>query len=257
METEKELNYQLFLHREENFSRTNIKSEFARYNDIRDGNIEKVKAGIPYIKKNFYKGKGVLSDNLLHNNIYHMVIAVGVISRICIDAGMSQEEAYTLSDIYIRRADQCKNPQDVIDLGCEMQLDYATRMRGLKKQPAISYHIRNSIDFIYNNLHLPLTMEQVAENEKLNPSYFSKLFVKETGITAKAFIIDAKMKTAKNMLLYSESSLYNIAMALGFSSQSAFSAAFKKHTGLTPGDFRNRENYKGILNIEGQESQTQ
>ena len=90
-------------------------------------------------------------------------------------------------------------------------------------------------------------MEQVAENENLNPSYFSKLFVKETGITAKAFIIDAKMKTAKNMLLYSEGTLFNIAMALGFSSQSAFSAAFKKHTGITPGEFRDRENYKDIF----------
>lgn len=247
MESEKEFNYQLFLHREKNFSRTNIKSEFSRYNDIKYGNIDKVKENIKYIKKNFYKGKGTLSDNILHNNIYHLVIAVGVISRICIDAGMTQEESYTLSDIYIRRADKCNDPQEVINLSCEMQLDYAKRMHNLRKTPAISFHIRNSIDYIYDHLHLPLTMEQVADNENLNPSYFSKLFVKETGITAKAFIIDAKIKTAKNMLLYSDNSLFNIAMALGFSSQSAFSAAFKKNTGITPGEFRDRENYKEIL----------
>lgn len=90
-------------------------------------------------------------------------------------------------------------------------------------------------------------MEEVAKNENLNPSYFSKLFVKETGFTAKAFIIKAKMETAKNMLLYSESSIFDISMALGFSSQSAFSATFKKSTGLTPIEFRNTENFKGIL----------
>lgn len=247
MDQENKLDYQFYINKDEDFSRTNIKSEFSRYNDIKYGNVEKVKESIEYIKKNFYKGKGTLSDNLLRNNIYHLVIAVGVVSRVCIDAGMSQEESYNLSDIYIRKADQCKNPQDVIDLSCQMQLDYATRMHNLKKAPAISYHIRNSIDYIYNHLHLPITMEQVAENENLNPSYFSKLFVKETGTTAKAFIIDAKMKTAKNMLLYSEGTLFNIAMALGFSSQSAFSAAFKKHTGITPGEFRNREDYKDIL----------
>lgn len=247
METEKQLNYQLYIHRDENFDRTNIKSEFSRYNDIKYGNVDKVKESIAYIKENFYKGKGTLSDNLLRNNIYHLVIAVGIVSRVCIDAGLSQEESYTLSDIYIRRADQCKTPKEVIDLTCEMQLDYATRMHNLKKTPAISFHIRNSIDYIYNHLHQPLTMEQLAENENLNPSYFSKLFVKETGTTAKAFIIDAKMKTAKNMLLYSDGTLFSIAMALGFSSQSAFSAAFKKHTGITPGEFRNNENYKEIL----------
>lgn len=90
-------------------------------------------------------------------------------------------------------------------------------------------------------------MEEVSKNENLNPSYFSKLFVKEIGITAKAFIIKAKMETAKNMLLYSESSIFDISMALGFSSQSAFSATFKKSTGLTPIEFRNTENFKGIL----------
>ena len=120
-------------------------------------------------------------------------------------------------------------------------------MRAIKKTPAISYHIRNSIDYIYNNLHLPLTMEAVAKNEGLNPNYFSKLFARETGMTAKAFIIDAKMKTAENMLLYSESTLFNIAMSLGFSSQSAFSAAFKKSVGMTPGEFRDKENYKVLI----------
>ena len=73
MESDKELNYHLFLHRDEDFKRTNIKSEFSRYNDIKYGNVEKVKESIEYIKKNFYKGKGTLSDNLLHNNIYHIV----------------------------------------------------------------------------------------------------------------------------------------------------------------------------------------
>lgn len=248
MKSDNEFNYHLFLSKDEDFSRTNIRSEFSRYNDIKYGNIEKVKENISYIKKNFYKGKGTLSESLLRNNIYHFVIGVGVVSRVCIDAGMSQEESYSLSDIYIRRADQCKDPNEVIDLICEMQLDYATRMRAIKKAPAISFHIRNSIDFIYNHLHLPLTMEAVAKNENLNPSYFSKLFAKETGITVKAFIIDAKMKTAENMLLYSENSLFNIAMSLGFSSQSAFSAAFKKSIGMTPGEFRDKENYKGLLN---------
>lgn len=247
MNAQKELSYHPYLSKDEDFTRTNLKSEFSRYNDIKYGNIEKVRKNVAYIKKNFYKGKGILSESLLRNNIYHFVIGVGIVSRVCIDAGMSQEESYTLSDIYIRRADQCKEPSEVINLICEMQLDYAAKMRSIKKSPAMSFHIRNGIDYIYNHLHLPLTMEAVAKNEGLNPSYFSKLFAKETGMTAKAFIIEAKMKTAENMLLYSESSLFNIAMSLGFSSQSAFSAAFKKSVGMTPGEFRNKENYKGLL----------
>lgn len=247
MKTDKELNYRLYIQREESFTRTNIKSEFSRYNDIKFGNVEKVKENSLLIRKNYYHGKGILSDSLLRNNIYHFVVSAGIIARVCIDAGMPHDESYTLSDIYIRKADKCKDPAQVIELLCEMQLDYASRMRELKKENAISVHIRNAIDYIYEHLHEPLTMEQLAMIEKLHPSYFSKLFVKETGVTTKIFILNAKIATAKNMLIYSRHTLSNISLSLGFSSQSAFTAAFKKVTGTTPGDFRNNESYKEII----------
>lgn len=247
MNTDKELIYRLYTEKDEDFTRSNIKSEFSRYNDIKNGDVDKVKSNIRKIRANFYDGKGRLSDNLLRNNIYHLVISAGVIARVCIDAGLPHDDSYTLSDIYIKKADQCTSPDEVIDLICDMQLDYATRMKNLKKDSTVSYHIRNAIDFIFDHLHEPLTMRQLALKENLDPSYFSKLFVKETGVTTKRYIINAKITTAKNMLMYSEYSLPSIALSLGFSSQSAFTTSFKKLTGLTPGEFRATSDYKNIM----------
>lgn len=248
MNTNKELNYRIYIQNEDSFRRTNIKSEFSRYNDIKYGNIEKVKNNIILIKKNYYKGKGTLSNDPLRNTIYHFVVSAGIIARVCIDAGMPHDESYTLSDIYIRRADKLKEAYEVIDLLCEMQLDYAKRMRDLKKENAISIHIRNAIDYINEHLHEPLTMQQLAKNAKLDPSYFSKLFAKETGITVKKYILNSKLKTAENMLLYSEHSLADIALALGFSSQSAFTTAFKNYIGTTPGEYKKHGDFKNIIN---------
>lgn len=246
LETNNELLYRLYIQKENNFERTNIASEFARYDDIKNGNVDKVTANFAEIKKDYYKGKGVLSDNPVRNVIYHLVVSVGIIARLCVDAGMSHDEAYTLSDIYIRKADKAKTPNEVIDLIGVMQLDFASRMKEAKKSNTISVHVRRSIDYIYDHLHENLTMAKLAELEGLNPSYFSKLFAKETGISVKAYIIRAKIDTAKNMIAHSDYSLSDIAFSLGFSSQSALTAEFKKITGLTPGKFRNQYNYKDM-----------
>jgi AraC-like DNA-binding protein len=238
--TNRELNYRLYIQTEEDFRRTEIRSEFARYDDIKNGDIEKVRKNIIEIKAHYYEGKGMLSDSLLKNNQYHLAIGVGIIARVCIDGGMKHNIAYTLSDIYIRRADKCREPQDIIELTGTMMLDFAGRMADIRKEKGVSLHVRRTVDYIYNNLHKPLTLKKAAEHEHLDPSYLSKLFAMEMGIPIKAYILKAKIMTAQNILIFSDFSIANIADSLGFSSQSAFTAAFRKITGLTPLQYRNR-----------------
>ncbi len=128
--------------------------------------------------------------------------------------------------------------EEVLDLMADMQVDYATRMRELAKLNSVSIHIRRSIDYIYDNLHRPLTLTELSDKEGLSVSYYSRLFVKETGVTVNQFINDAKIRTAQNMLRFSDFPILDISISLGYSSQSAFSSTFKKITGLTPKAYR-------------------
>ena len=97
MDTGKELIYRLYIQREEAFVRNDIRNEFSRYEDIRNGNVEKVRENFVEIKKDFFKGKGTLSKNPLRNCIYHFVVSIGVVSRICIKAGMPHDEVISTS----------------------------------------------------------------------------------------------------------------------------------------------------------------
>jgi YesN/AraC family two-component response regulator len=243
MDTGKELIYRLYIQREEAFVRNDIRNEFSRYEDIRNGNVEKVRENFVEIKKDFFKGKGTLSKNPLRNCIYHFVVSIGVVSRICIKAGMPHDEAYTISDIYIQAADECKSVDKVIDLLEQAHIDFAERMRKLNKNNKYSVYVRHAVDYIYDHLNEQITLEELAAKENLSPSYFSKLFAREIGTPVKSYILSVKIKTAQNMLRESQYSISDIAFSLGFSSQSAFTAAYKKLTGSTPARFRKELDY--------------
>lgn len=250
MNTNKELSYLLFIQNKEDFKRTEIRSEFSRYDDIKNGDIEKVRSNIVEIKAHYYEGKGMLSDDLLRNNQYHFAIGVGMIARVCIDGGMKQNIAYTLSDIYIRRSDKCRDPQEIIELTGTMMLDYAERMYELRKESVVSLHVRRTVDFIYNNINEPLTLKMAADHEQLDPSYLSKLFTKEMGMPIKAYILKAKIRTAQNILTFSDCSIADISYSLGFSSQSTFAASFRKITGFTPMQYRKMYSDEHSLHLQ-------
>jgi len=240
MDTGKELNYRLYVQKMNGFTRMPFSSEMSRYIDIQQGNVESVRDRFAQVRENFSEGKGQLSDDPVRNIRYHLIVSVAVISRVCVEGGMSHDEAYTLSDIYIRKADACNDCEELLDIFAQMRVDYAQRMHDMRKNNVISLHIRKSIDYIYENLHEDLSIKKLAAVVGLESSYLSKLFAKETGTTMKHFITKARINTAENLLKYSDHPCSEIAFALGFSSQSAFISVFKKEIGTTPKQYRDQ-----------------
>ena len=240
MNTGKELNYRLYVQKMGGFTRLPFSDEMSRYIDIQQGNVELVRERFNKVRVNFSEGKGKLSDDPVRNIRYHLIVSVAVIARVCVAGGMGHDEAYTLGDIYIKKADVCNDYEEMLDIFADMRIDYATRMREMKKTNVISIHIRKCIDYIYDHLHDDLSVKRLAEIAGLESTYLSKLFSKETGTPIKHFVIKAKVNTAENLLKYSEHTSSEIAFALGFSSQSAFISVFKKETGMTPRQYRER-----------------
>lgn len=78
----------------------------------------------------------------------------------------------------------------------------------------------------------------IAENLHHDYSYLSKLFSETEGITIEQFIISQKIEKVKELLVYDEKSLSEIAYETGYSSVAHLSSQFKKITGLTPTTFK-------------------
>ena len=168
----------------------------------------------------------------------HFALTAMTLAEVCIDSGLGNTESYTIAELYIHKADFYKTADDLCTLFNDMCLDFTERMAEIKKESSISYHIRKCIDYIYENLGADLSITALAVVIGLNPTYLSRLFLKEVGIPLKRFIKEARIDTAKNLLSYSDLSYLSISNSLGFSSQSAFIVIFKDITGVTPKEYR-------------------
>ncbi len=233
----KELFYKNFIQRENNFLRAPYNPEINFYNSIKNGDVKTI---TELCKETLLEksGLGKLSDNEVQNIRYHFVVTTALAARYCINGGMDLQTAYNLSDYYIQKADKCKTAKEVSDLHQKMCLDYTKRMKDLKKSTICSKPIVKCIDYIYDHLHNRITVEELAKYVNINPTYLSRLFKKEVGISISEYIRKQKIDTAKNMLLYSDYKPGQIAQILAFPSQSYFTEIFKKYTGLTPNAYK-------------------
>jgi two-component system response regulator YesN len=88
-----------------------------------------------------------------------------------------------------------------------------------------------------------LTLKWLAKNYlHVDADYLSKLFIKETGQRYKQYLLHLRIEKAKQLLdLYDEDTIYEIATKVGMGNNPQyFSHIFKKHTGLSPSDYKQR-----------------
>jgi AraC family transcriptional regulator len=82
------------------------------------------------------------------------------------------------------------------------------------------------------------TSAYIAEKVGLDYNYISSLFSSFEGTTIEKYLILQRVERVKELLVYDELSLKEIAYRLGYSSVAHLSNQFKKITGLTPSHFK-------------------
>jgi YesN/AraC family two-component response regulator len=94
------------------------------------------------------------------------------------------------------------------------------------------------LNYIHENLHENLTVNQLADYCHLNTDYFSRVFNENFGMRPNKYIQSKRIERAQLLLLSTNNSLKQIAEKVGLDNPSYFTRIFKNHTGKTPGVFR-------------------
>ncbi len=101
------------------------------------------------------------------------------------------------------------------------------------------YHdcIRHAISYMEEHYAEDLTRELVAGAVHISSSYFSTLFVQETGVNFLNYLTELRMKKAI-ALLNTNMKIHDIGRAVGYSNYRRFLSNFRNYTSYTPGEYR-------------------
>ena len=96
------------------------------------------------------------------------------------------------------------------------------------------------LEFIRENYKSDISREGLAAAIDMNPNYMSSQFKTYTGKRITSFINELRIDEAKQRLREENQMVFDIALSVGYESFSTFNRAFKKITGTTPTEYRNK-----------------
>ncbi|MNI32929.1 HTH-type transcriptional regulator YesS [compost metagenome] len=97
--------------------------------------------------------------------------------------------------------------------------------------------VRNSMEENYANPDLSLS--SLSEQFQVNTSHLSRTFKEEFGEKFVDYLVKIRMEQAKGLLSSNQHSVQDVAVQVGYTHAISFIRAFKKYTGITPGEYRN------------------
>ena len=160
-----------------------------------------------------------------------------LLSRAAIEGGAATDTILKINNLFLKSLQEvdsqdelCYKLQEIVITFTESLFSHAPT--------AHSELMKKALSFISKNFAMPLTLEQVANEVHLNPSYFSTIFKKSCGSSFKEYLNLVRIEESKRLLSNTDYSIIDIAIAVGFEDQSYFCKVFKKYTGLTPTGYR-------------------
>lgn len=108
------------------------------------------------------------------------------------------------------------------------------------KQSKYYSELMEVVLYVEQNLDQKISLQELADHVKISPFHFHKIFTEYMGTTPNKFVTDKKIEHAKELLIFTDHPIQNIASACGYDNIQYFSNNFKKNLDLSPSQFRKR-----------------
>ena len=193
-------------------------------------------------------------------NVVHLYLPQATLERVASEADAAGPrnllERTAASDLITSRL--LMSAADVLEGNAALDILFRQQMTDLLATRLLSAHagaparvqpvigglspatLLRSIERLRSESDTDVSLGALAADAGLSRFHFCRAFKESTGLSPHAWLRQHRLEQAMNMLREPDVSVVSVAAALGYASQTAFAAAFRRLTGETPSDWRRR-----------------
>lgn len=178
----------------------------------------------------------MLTDSLRNRKNY--LITLNVVLRLSAErGGVHPLHVDRMASLFAKKIEMIYSKEESRLLQSEMIRSYCLLVKeySLKKY---SYLIGQTLTLISYDLTDDLSLKSISKKLSVNPTYLSALFKKECGCTLTDYVNSKRIEHAIGLLKNSDKLVSTIAGECGVEDTNYFIRLFKKHTGITPNQYR-------------------
>jgi len=168
----------------------------------------------------------------------HMTLTVNNVIRT-----LKQNNALTVTPVFDTTITGLSRVESIDEVNEHFYRLFDELKQNVEEKRSFKYEelVRRMNEIIERDYKSPnLGLNSIADELNMSPIYISRLYKQSTLVALPDVIQNTRMSMAKELLLYTNYSVADIAEKTGFTSSSYFYRMFKKNSGVTPNDFRKK-----------------
>ena len=166
-----------------------------------------------------------------------IIVLVALITRAALSGGMTSEEAYSLSDLFIQQIELSENINDINSITEKMYRTFITAVHKTQ-QNTYSNIVKYTLNYITSHTKEAISLKDISNYLGYDGYYISRQFKKETGLSVNEYINKLKIDYATVLLRTTALPINEISEQLSFCSPTYFATQFKKIQGISPNFYR-------------------
>lgn len=125
-----------------------------------------------------------------------------------------------------------------INPGAELSGQFSRLASTMMRNTSRDFRYDEILKYLEQHYQEDLSLSSVAERFSLSPGYFSTIFKKKAGHNFVHYLTSLRIREAKRLLLETQMTISEVALAVGYSSASFFIRSFKKTEEISPSEYR-------------------